>query len=172
MWMFDTICYIRGLYSYMRGLIVCVIWAHPIQTRCANLWDLQNSSAFAYLAELLEERVASRALRSSSHTAQLVVPRTRNLWGTRSYSSAAPCVWNSLPRSIRECTTLPMFKSQLKTFLFELTHQILKLPIFWMHLCISAYLYKNHGALQMTVTTATTIRGLCLYLKYLKVCVI
>ena len=72
-----------------------------------------------YLAELLHEQVASRTLRSSSDTTQLVVPRTRNKRRTHSYSSAAPRVWNSLPRQIRECSTLSTFKLNLKTFLFN-----------------------------------------------------
>jgi len=81
--------------------------------------EARNTHQPSYLAELLEDRVASRALRSSSNTTQLVVPRTRNRRRTRSFSSAAPRIWNSLPRCARECLTQSTFKSQLKTFLLH-----------------------------------------------------
>jgi len=39
----------------------------------------------------------------------------------RSFSVAAPSVWNSLPADIRLCESVPLFKRHLKTHLFRLT---------------------------------------------------
>ena len=39
--------------------------------------------------------------------------------GPRSFSVAAPTLWNSVPQSIRSIMTIETFKSQLKTYLFE-----------------------------------------------------
>ena len=72
-----------------------------------------------YLAELLVDRPITRTLRSSADTSVLVTPRTRTKRATCAFSSAAPRIWNPLPISIRECKTLPTFKTNLKTFLFK-----------------------------------------------------
>ncbi|KAK0147849.1 Disintegrin and metalloproteinase domain-containing protein 22 [Merluccius polli] len=41
-------------------------------------------------------------------------------WGDRAFSIAAPSLWNSLPKPIRDCTNINNFKTQLKTHLFKL----------------------------------------------------
>ena len=40
-------------------------------------------------------------------------------FGKRSFSTAAPSVWNSLPVSFQNCDTLTLFKSRLKAHLFS-----------------------------------------------------
>jgi len=37
----------------------------------------------------------------------------------RSFSTAAPSVWNSLPTSVLNCDSLTLFKARLKTHLFS-----------------------------------------------------
>ena len=39
--------------------------------------------------------------------------------GDRSFSAAAPKVWNSLPAEIRNIRCINVFKSSIKTFLFN-----------------------------------------------------
>ena len=39
--------------------------------------------------------------------------------GTRSFSAAAPKLWNKLPLKLRQATSLNSFKSRLKTYLFK-----------------------------------------------------
>ena len=43
--------------------------------------------------------------------------------GERSFSMAAPYVWNSLPIFIRRDTSVNNLKSQLKTYYFKLVHR-------------------------------------------------
>jgi len=51
----------------------------------------------------------------------LEVPRSkRRSRGDRAFSVAAPTLWNSLPVAVRTAGSLSIFKSLLKTHLFEL----------------------------------------------------
>jgi len=71
-----------------------------------------------YLTQLLHVYTPSRALRSSS-SISLLVPRIRlTTMGARSFSYAAPRLWNSLPLDIRNSECLLTFKKRLKTYLF------------------------------------------------------
>ena len=61
----------------------------------------------------------TRHLRSSqSSLLHVVVPKTRSSWGDRAFSHSGPSLWNKLPLSIRNLTTLHAFKVALKTHLF------------------------------------------------------
>ena len=62
----------------------------------------------------------TRQLRSSSDTSILCIPtvRTHSL-GQRSFSYAAPIVWNTLPYEIRSSNTISSFKSYLKLIFFS-----------------------------------------------------
>ncbi len=72
-----------------------------------------------YLNQLIHVYTPSRALRSSS-SISLVVPRIRlTTMGARSYSYAAPRLWNSLPLDIRNSDCLLTFKTRLKTYIFR-----------------------------------------------------
>ena len=75
-----------------------------------------------YLQELcvpLSGRAGRQNLRSSSR-GELFVPRYRtSRYGRRSFSVAAPSLWNSLPVDIRQLSGNPeQFKKKLKTVLF------------------------------------------------------
>ena len=71
----------------------------------------------AYLRDLITVHAPTRMLRSASRHL-LVVPRIDSANGRRSFSYAAPFVWNSLPDDVRSCTSLETFRSGLKTHLF------------------------------------------------------
>jgi len=77
---------------------------------------LQHHSP-SYLHELLTPHSARRSLRSSYQN-QLIVPRIDSANGRRSFSYAAPSVWNSLPPSIRSLDSYQSFRSALKTHLY------------------------------------------------------
>jgi hypothetical protein len=71
----------------------------------------------SYLHELLQYHKPSRSLRSASQHL-LTIPRIDSANGRRSFSFAAPSIWNSLPLSIRLSPSLSIFRSTLKTHLF------------------------------------------------------
>ena len=77
-----------------------------------------NGKAPHYISELLQVYTPSRNLRSSSMLL-LIEPKSRHSWGDRSFSSAAPRIWNSLPLNLRSCVCTTKFKSLLKTYLMS-----------------------------------------------------
>ena len=80
----------------------------------------QHGSSPPYLADLLEQYIPSRTLRSSNQ-ALLSIPKTNTqFYGGRAFSAAAPSLWNGLPKPIRQAPTFSTFKSLLKTHLFTL----------------------------------------------------
>ena len=57
-------------------------------------------------------------LRSDIHD-ELVVSRTKIKFGDRSFSMSGPATWNALPYYIRDASLVDIFKSKLKTYLFD-----------------------------------------------------
>ena len=71
-----------------------------------------------YLEELVTPYNPGRNLRSADGSL-LVQPRGRLAsYGDRAFLCAAPRLWNSLPRDIREISSTPVFVRRLKAFLF------------------------------------------------------
>nr|XP_033957654.1 uncharacterized protein LOC117460383 [Pseudochaenichthys georgianus] len=78
-----------------------------------------NGQAPSYLKELIIPYCPTRALRSKN-AGLLVVPRIfKSTMGARAFSYQAPHLWNQLPVCVRAADTLSVFKSALKTFLFD-----------------------------------------------------
>ena len=79
-------------------------------------FNVLTSGQPAYLVELLVP--VKQSARRSSNKNLLVAPLIKSANGRRSFSYAAPTVWNSLPQHIRDCKAPATFKKSLKTFLF------------------------------------------------------
>ena len=75
-----------------------------------------NCKAPHYLLELLKVNTPSRILQTSS-TLFFIEPKSRHPCGDRSFSSAAPRIWNSLPLCLRSCLCSKNVKYLLKTYL-------------------------------------------------------
>jgi hypothetical protein len=96
----------------------------PVEQRikykvCCLVFKVLTGSAPQYLSDLIHSYTPSRTLRSSDDSRKLKpVPFNRKQHGARSFRCSAPLLWNSLPFSVRHCTTLHSFRKQLKTFLF------------------------------------------------------
>ena len=91
--------------------------AHP----CYFLQVLSKSSCPC--PYLLHPYVPARQLRSSGEN-KLVVPFTRIEAASKSFSVAAPTVFNKLPEDVRNCDTASNFRLKLKTFLFDRAYKI------------------------------------------------
>ena len=63
--------------------------------------------------------VTSRPRLRSSSSQRYERPSVRLKFGERSFSSAGPRAWNSLPSSLQELTDTKTFRRKLKTFLFQ-----------------------------------------------------
>ena len=72
----------------------------------------------AFIFDLIAPYILPRSLRSSSKNL-LIVPDIRSEIGRRSFSFAAPTIWNSLPQNVRSSDSLSAFRGLLKTFLYQ-----------------------------------------------------
>ena len=98
-------------------------FSEHIKYKVAYMWfHAKNGSGPTYLSELLHIYNPSGTLRSSSDSRMLKIPQyKRETQCFRTFTFFGPYVWNSLPQGIRQCSTLPSFKTKLKTFLFHST---------------------------------------------------
>ena len=76
----------------------------------------------SYIKDLIKPYSNSRHLRSTNKHL-LHIPKTRTkTFGDRSFSSAAPTLWNNLPHHLRTINNINVFKKNLKTFLFHASY--------------------------------------------------
>ena len=85
-------------------------------------YSLKRAGVPAYLKEHLVQRVPSRQTRSAE-SPLLYVPKLTTDFARRSFSYAAPVIWNSLPTEVMLCTSEHSFKRHLKTLLFNCCNQ-------------------------------------------------
>ena len=83
-----------------------------------------NGLAPQYLADLIMFYTPGRTLRSSSQYLLHTPKWNLSTYGRRSFSSAAPVLWNALPLHIKMSPNVNNFKSQLKTYLFERAYSL------------------------------------------------
>ena len=97
----------------------------PIQARIKDKLSTLCHSFFSdtasfYLSDLLRVYSPSRQLRSSSDSRTLRIPHMKTkTFGHRSFSYAAPSVWNSQPREFRHIQSTTAIKAFLKIRLFK-----------------------------------------------------
>ena len=60
----------------------------------------------------------------NSRTPSLFVPPTKSCTGNRAFSVAGPRLWNELPRTLKCCNDINIFKKELKHFLFRKSYNI------------------------------------------------
>ena len=79
-----------------------------------------NGLAPTYLSDIIQPYVNQRGNLRSENQHLLVLPKKLKVrYGQRSFSYAAPRLWNCLPLSIRLAKSLDIFKKELKTYLFD-----------------------------------------------------
>ena len=79
----------------------------------------------SYISDLISVKSnSSYNLRSSSAGILLAFPsrKTKRTLGDRSFSVAAPTLWNKRPRELRDLEDFNSFKQKLKTHLFIEAH--------------------------------------------------
>jgi hypothetical protein len=80
-----------------------------------------NGLAPSYLSDLLTTKSSWKVTRSASKYL-LCVPFTKHkTFADRSFSVAGPRMWNRIPEDVKNSKTLDLFKSYLKTYLFNRT---------------------------------------------------
>ena len=97
-----------------------------------HLYYLYSSLLFAYqcfhqfgpsyLIELLTQYKPERTLRSSKKSLFCVPQTMTRSYRERSFSYAAPVLWNNLPEHVRNIDTYEKFRTSLKTHLFNTSY--------------------------------------------------
>jgi len=92
-----------------------------IQFKLASLtYKVLHTGTPSYLSERLHPYVLSHTLQSSSSADLYVHHTTGNLhFGSRSFHTAAPTVWNSLRFTLHSSQTINTIRKHLKTHLFQ-----------------------------------------------------
>jgi hypothetical protein len=81
-----------------------------------------NGTAPRYISSLVSRYHPLRSLRSAT-SGKLNVPKIKaDRYGGRSFSRAAPVLWNELPLSVTSALDLKSFKTSLKTHLFRVAY--------------------------------------------------
>ena len=75
------------------------------------------------IQELLQLYTPSRNLRSSNRNLLVKPYFNLNWYGKRTFSVAAPELWNNLPEDIKSANSIDDFKRKLKTFLFKRAYE-------------------------------------------------
>ena len=108
--------------EHIRPVLKRLHWL-PIMFRirfkvCVITFKALHESGPAYIRDMLKIKRSLYSLRSSA-ALTLEVPKTRHeTLGDRSFMSAAPREWNTLPSERRSLDDLAVFKKQLKTYYF------------------------------------------------------
>lgn len=120
---------ITRLQMIQNAAALCIILASlhwlPIQFRIhfkilLFAFKSLNGLAPPYLSELLHSYKPIRSFRSDDQLL-LTVPKTkRKLRGDRAFAASAPKLWNDLPLHVKQASSLFVFKTLLKTYLFSL----------------------------------------------------
>jgi len=111
--------------SHAHPLLKALHWL-PVEQRISYklavlTFKIRHTSAPLYLSRHIRARSGIRSLQSSV-VPFLDVPFRRTDIDKRSLSCAAPATWNSLPPVVINCDTLSVFKSRLKTHLFNIAY--------------------------------------------------
>ena len=98
----------------------------PIKERidfkiCLLVYKTLHYKEPTYLLSKLHVQANKYSTRSSSAIV-LSLSHTRTVLGTRAFSVAAPKLWNSLPQHVRTADSLQIFRTRLKTHLFDMAY--------------------------------------------------
>ena len=115
-------------YDHITPVLISLHWL-PVVSRIefkilCMTFQIVHGHAPAYLKDLIVQQKSSRCLRSSSKL-NLIIPKSRTkMYGDRSFSVAAPRLWNNLPEKLRAQEKYPAFRKELKTYLFRTAYKL------------------------------------------------
>ena len=115
-----------GKYEHITPVLKALHWL-PVRQRIdykilIMAYKALHDLAPGYIHDMISQYIPTRTLRSQDAN-MLVVPRMRlKTVGQRTFSYAAPSLWNKLPDSLRQSTSLSDFKCGLKTYLFGVAY--------------------------------------------------
>ena len=112
-----------GKYDHITPVLKSIHWL-PVENLtkykiCLLTLNSLHGHGPEYMSEILTHRSIHYGLRSQDDL-KLDVPTTkRKTLGDRAFKFAAPKLWNYLPKDVRSCNNVSIFKSKLKTQYFR-----------------------------------------------------
>ena len=104
--------------DHITPVLATLHWL-PIHLRIAvHTYKCIHHSAPPYLMDLLTPYRPRRILRSSDDPLTLSRINTRRTVGRGDFRHAAPAIWNTIPRHVRDIPTLALFKRHLKAHFY------------------------------------------------------
>ena len=108
-------------YNHITPVLKSLHWL-PVKVRIEfKILILTFKALYSDTSSPVQDMVSKynppRSLRSANKN-KLCTPKIEKEVGSRSFRHASPTLWNSLPYTIRSISSLPIFKSRLKTYLF------------------------------------------------------
>ncbi|XP_028516270.1 uncharacterized protein LOC114575494 [Exaiptasia diaphana] len=116
----------RGKHDHITEIIKQLHWL-PIRQRIhykvlVLTFKSINGSAPSYLEEIVTKRPLKRTRADGNN--DLVIPVIKHeTFGGRSFAYCGPKLWNSLPKELKNCKDINIFKKLLKTFLFKQAYE-------------------------------------------------
>lgn len=111
--------------SHITSSLISLHWlkiAERIHFKlCLMVFKCLTCKAPSYLQDTIVKSKSVRYTRLSQDTTRLVVPKASKKYGENGLSFKGPYLWNMLPSEIRESPSIDIFKSRLKTHLFNIS---------------------------------------------------
>ena len=109
-------------YDHITPIMIRLHWLPPWERNQFKIllltYKAMNGKAPVYISDMLQRR-PERGTRSDNKLL-LVNPKiNRVTFGGRSFTKAAPELWNPLPLDIKSSVSVSSFKSKIKTYLFR-----------------------------------------------------
>jgi len=115
----------RSKFDHATPLLLQLHWLRvPERIKfkvCLLTYKTLHALAPAYLTQFcnpLSAVTGPRAHLRSAAAGNLILPKFKTKFGTRSFSHSGPALWNSLPLRLKSAPTVGQFISMLKTSLF------------------------------------------------------
>lgn len=114
-------------YSHITPILKELHWL-PVQYRVnykilTHTFKPIHDQSYVHIKDMINIYKPTWNLRSAHQLLKLVPIKSKQAkYGERSFTSAAPKLWNSLPSHVRDCGTLQSFKRQLKMYYFMLVY--------------------------------------------------
>ena len=120
--------HLTSRHEHITPLLIQLHWLpieHRITFKIAVItFKALHGAAPSYITDLMKPYTPGRLLRSSNQLLLSTPKFNLKTYGGRSFTIAAPSVWNTLPFELRSCNSLSSFESKLKTWLFKVSYDV------------------------------------------------
>ena len=117
----------HGKYDQITPVLKNLHWL-PVEQRIeykvlVMIFKAINGLCPQYISELIQKRPFKRTRADNNN--DLAIPTIkRSSFGGRAFMYVGPKLWNALPRELKNCNDIRVFKKKLKTVLFKKTYNV------------------------------------------------